>query len=427
MDFRFEPDEFVVEEIAQDGTVFEIDKKIESLSCTPLEGEHKFCWFVLQKFNWNTQQALEEIARKAGVSRKRFNFAGTKDRKAITTQLCSAFGVAPQRLESVHVKDVQINGAWGASEKIRLGQLKGNRFRIRLNERNCGIAGTDLSDFGKEIQKSSGIVENYFGKQRFGSMRSNTHKVGYAMLRGDYHAAVDNYLCYSDEASGEISENRKAELEARNRLEREKNFAEALEYFPAWLKYERTLLAFLSQYPTDYIGALRKLPRSLQLMFIHASQADLFNTALRLRKESGKLFEPEPVSGGQYFWPFDDSGFPDSEHAELVEKENAVEIRKSVDGGAGVLSGTIVGCDTRHIDEFTKKALRDKAISPEMFALREMPELSSRGVYRPLWVRCVNLSSTAENEGLSVEFSLPSGSYATVALGQLLSAYSKPG
>ena len=106
MDFRFEPDEFVVEEIAQDGTVFEIDKKIESLSCIPLEGEHKFCWFVLQKFNWNTQQALEEIARKAGVSRKRFNFAGTKDRKAITTQLCSAFGVAPQRLESVHVKDL---------------------------------------------------------------------------------------------------------------------------------------------------------------------------------------------------------------------------------------------------------------------------------------------------------------------------------
>ncbi len=419
MDFKFEPDEFVVEEIAQDGTVLGIDKKIESLACTPAGGELEFCWFVLQKRNWNTQQALEEIARKVGVSKKRFNFAGTKDRKAVTTQLCSAFGVAPQRLASVHVKDVKINGSWGASEKIKLGQLRGNKFKVRLNERNCGIAGAVLAEAGKEIEKSGGIVENYFGKQRFGSMRSNTHLVGYAMLRGDYPAAVNNYLCYSDEATGGISEHRKAELEARSRLEREKNFAQALDYFPAWLKYERTLLAFLAQHPTDCIGAMRKLPRSLQLMFIHAAQADLFNTALRLRKESGKLLEP--LALGDQYWPFDDFGFPDSERARLVEKENIAEIRKSVDGGAGVLSGTIVGSDTRQTDEFTKKALEERAISPEMFALPAMPELSSRGACRPLWVKCVRLSCTVENgNGLSVEFSLPSGSYATVALEQLL-------
>ncbi|MFA5247179.1 MAG: tRNA pseudouridine(13) synthase TruD, partial [Candidatus Micrarchaeia archaeon] len=209
MDFRFLPEDFIVEEITTDGTILEIDKKMETLAGIPAastqEGtgaseeknvKNEFSWFILQKRNWNTQQALDAISIKMYIPRKRFNFAGTKDRSAITTQLCSVFGVSAERMLTAHVKDVKINGAWPASEKIKLGILKGNRFQVTVNKINCGIE----PDFEKINAKAraSGEITNFFGKQRFGSLRSNTHLVGHYILKGDYKGAVENYLVFRD-------------------------------------------------------------------------------------------------------------------------------------------------------------------------------------------------------------------------------------
>ncbi|MGB9577375.1 MAG: tRNA pseudouridine(13) synthase TruD, partial [Candidatus Norongarragalinales archaeon] len=219
--FAFKPEEFVVEEIFPDGRVMEVDKPFVAE-----QGEGKFCHFVMQKRQWNTSQALNAIARALHTSHKRFNCAGTKDRNATTVQLCSAFSIAPQKLMAVNVKDIKVLGAWNAPEKVRMGELLGNRFTITLNKKNCGVK-VNASQVEEKAEKLGYCIPNYFGEQRFGSLRLNTHLVGKLLLKGLYKEAVLNFLSYTDER--EKGEGRKA----REKLASEGDFAKALEYFPS--------------------------------------------------------------------------------------------------------------------------------------------------------------------------------------------------
>lgn len=402
--FRFAPEEFVVEEILSDGTVLEVDKPYKAK-----DEPGKFARFVLQKRRWNTMQALTALARELRVSSKRFNFAGTKDRNSISTQLCSVFGMMPAEVEKARVKDITILGAWNAAEKVRLGHLAGNRFTITLTEANCGknpIA-EELEEKAKEL---GGRVPNYFGEQRFGSLRKNTHLVGKLIIQGKLKEAVMNYLTFVD--GGEDEESRKA----REKLAEEKDFAKALTAYPLFLKYERTMISHLNAYGKDYAGALRKLPRTLQLMFIHAYQSWLFNQLLDARLEGGKLFEAKK---GDWWCKADKLGFPATGEAEEIPSaKKAGEVTKLAAKGKAFLMGHLVGYETEPTPE-EKALLKKEGVGPKDFQLSELPELSSKGSMRPLFVPLVGFEVVGRDP-VKVRFSLSAGAYATVALRELL-------
>ena len=68
----------------------------------------------------------------------------------------------------------------------------------------------------------------------------------------------------------------------------EQDFKEALKYFPEYLKYERMLLEYLARFPDNYANAIRKLPRSISLMFIHSVESYIFNKELEERINEGE-------------------------------------------------------------------------------------------------------------------------------------------
>jgi len=359
---QFTPDTFFVEEITSDGTVLELGKTYSFEKPSP--ERDFFTHFVLQKREWNTVQALGAIARNLHVKPSRFDFAGTKDRQATTTQLCSVFALAPERLLQARVKDIQINGAWKADAKIRLGNLLGNRFTIKTDKPANAIPS----------------FPNYFGEQRFGSGRGNTAKTGRLILAGDYEAAVRSYLCDSE---GE--ENIDA-VRARETLVGEGDFAAAAQYFPHHLKYEITMLRSLSSRPTDFIAALRSLPRPLQLMFVHAFQSDLFNKRLDLQ------LPPTSTCGK------DAHGFPSA----------ATE-------GTDFALGNVIGY-TNAISEDERILLEAEGLAQDSFKLKAMPELSAKGTLRLLDAPIINFEKLDDG----VRFSLPKGCYATVAVKYIL-------
>ena len=404
MVFRFAPEEFIVEEILSDGAVLETDKPFK------LKDEPgKFAHFVLQKRKWNTMQALTALARELRTSRKRFNFAGTKDRNSISTQLCSVFGMMPAEVEKAHVKDLTILGAWNAADKVRLGDLAGNRFTITLTEENCGKAAS-AGELEEKAAALGGSIPNFFGEQRFGSLRKNTHLVGKLIIQGKLKEAVMNYLAFVDE--GEDEEARKA----REELGKEKDFAKALSYYPLYLKYERSMIAHLNAYQKDYAGALRKLPRTLQLMFIHAYQSWLFNQLLEQRIAKEKLFE---AAKGDWWCKADKLGFPKAAEAEeITSAKKAEEVTASAAKGKAFLLGHLVGYETE-LTPKEKALLKKEGIAPKDFKLATLPELSSKGSMRPLFVRLAGFE-ILEKEPIKIRFSLPAGAYATVALRELL-------
>lgn len=377
-------EDFVVEEIMPDGTVLELNKEI---SRPKASGD--FTHFILQKKNWNTTQALREVGRILGCGAKRFGFAGTKDRVAVTTQLCSAWRIPPERLLALRLKDIQINGAWLASEEVRLGDLLGNRFRITVR----GISGDAEKRVSKICKELGGAIPNYFGEQRFGIVRANTHLVGKAIVKGDFKAAVLNYLCFTDENEMEGSR------AARKRLSGDLDFRAAIAYFPRHLNYERTLIAHLAENKNDYVGALRRLPRSLSLMFVHAYQSHLFNLLLgrRVGKTGAGKLKGDGLCGKNSY------GFP-----ELAKR------------GRSFIAGKVIGYETKDLSEEEASLLSEEGIKQKDFFIKSFPEMSAKGVERVLFAPPVGFAFERRGKDGIFSFSLPSGSYATVALREFI-------
>jgi len=376
---KAEPEDFVVEEIGTDGIVFGLDRQVEKA------GEPgKFVHFVLQKRNWSTSSALSELGKRMRTGTKQFNAAGMKDKVAVSVQLASASGLRKEDLLSMTVKDIKINGAWPAKDRVHLGQLLGNRFTIRV----CDAA----ADADARVRKISGELggrfPNYFGGQRFGSTRKNTHLIGEKMLQGKLDEAVRMFLC---DADGE--ENAEA-VAARKELAASGDYAQALKTFPKHLRLERTMLAHLSAQPADHPGALRRLPRNILLLFIHAFQSDLFNRLLSERIAEGG---PE-LERGEYFCG-ETLGFPDITKTE----------------GEGWVTAKLIGYQTMP-NEREKKLLEQLDIEKDAFRMKSMPELASKGAKRTLLAPLKDFNFSGD----TFRFALPSGSYATVAMREFM-------
>ncbi len=351
---RFKPEEFLVEEITLSGETIRLNEPFQREDSTQEKKWH--CRFALQKTLWNTNGALRALARAVHAKPSRFSFAGSKDRNAVTTQLCSAFCVNPKALLNARVKDLKVLGAWKEEEKVRLGDLKGNRFTITLTRENCGAEPDPEKIRGNA---SKGGYPNAFGSQRFGSVRKNTALVGELLLKGDLEGAVKNFLCYTK------GENNGEALKARRRLEKEGDYGSALEYYPKWLKAERLMLASLAEKPSDWARALRRLPRGLQLLFVHAVQSRLFNDEL--------------------------AAAPSGEE------------------------GSLVGYETPSLTPFEEEWLEGRGLSRESFRLPHLPELASKGGKRK-WFTELHGFELLSEDPVTMRFSLDSGCYATQAI-----------
>lgn len=357
------PEDFIVEEILPNGKILEVNKPVHFP-----DKEGMFTHFVLQKRDWDTNSAIRRIARALHISHKRFGHAGNKDKFAITTQRVSCFACDKLSLLSLKLRDITILGAWKEKSKVKLGDLAGNRFKIKIYP-------TDNDIRSKWKVNLLNYFFNFYGPQRFGTTRVNTHLIGKCMILGRYEEAVTMYLTDS------TNERSQPAIDARNRLREEGDYKRALEYFPKYLKYERILLSHLSKYSNDYIGALRKLPRTTVLMFIHAYQSYLFN------KELCYLITNHYIK----------------DFIEDFDSKNISELRK--------IKLNIIGYETV-LNEVEKMILEEEGVTTDMFKLKSMPELSSKGNVRNIIEKAVNPSLTDN----VLCFSLSPGCYASVYL-----------
>lgn len=381
---------FFVEEITSDGTVLGANQKIEKES----PPTSKFAHFILQKSDWTTISAELAIAKALHITPKRLSHAGAKDRNATTTQLCSAFALEPSRLLSLHVKDLQINGAWGSGNPVRMGDLQGNRFTIIIPQAKEKVEA--VSEIYEDLK---GAFPNYFGSQRFGSMRENTHEIGKLVMQGNFEEAVMSYLC---DAKGETNESAVA---ARKELASTQDFASALNNFPRHLKYEKLMLHHLSTNPSDFLGAFQRLPRSLSLLFLHAYQSHLFNLML----DSRILSQDFTAHEGEYYCATNPFGFPDIELGQ-----------GNIKSKSSYLVCRLLGYETKKEDlsEIEKEILEKEEISLSNFKIPKFLGLSVKGTFR--CALCPLKDFSFENETGTFRFCLQKGSYATVALREFL-------
>ncbi|XP_044977216.1 pseudouridylate synthase 7 homolog isoform X4 [Hordeum vulgare subsp. vulgare] len=235
----------------------------------------KFLRFHLYKENKDTQEALRVIGKMLGLQPRSFRIAGTKDKRAITTQQVTLFKVHASRLAALNNKltGIKVGDFNYVKEGLVLGQLMGNRFTITL--RSVIAESEDVIKAAVDGLIKSGFI-NYYGLQRFGSASVPTHLVGAALLRGEWRSAVSLIL---DPREGEYDDMNGV----REHYKEHGDIDVAIRNFPRRLIAERAILQRLKKYPGNYLQALMAIPRTLRLMYVHSYQSYLWNHAASMR------------------------------------------------------------------------------------------------------------------------------------------------
>ncbi len=362
--------------------------------------------------NWETNRLVRELSRRLGTSRTRISFAGTKDKRAITTQLMSFAGVDAEELSRVHLKDVVLEPLHRSARRLGLGHLMGNRFRVRLRDISLPTeeVSSRLRGLARELNSTGGFP-NFFGPQRFGESRPISHLVGRALVRGDLRGAVETYLGHPEPGEREDA------YRARHAFEESGDVARALRDYPKRLSFERALLNHLRRNSGDYAGALRRLPLNLLTLFVYAYQAFLFNRILSLRLKRG-LGLNEPLVGDLVL-PMDKRGLPRRDASVEVTEANLNKVRERVRAGKAWISGLVLGYDvpfaTGAMGRLEEEVVAEEGVRPEDFTVSAMPRLSSRGLRRGILASLLDFSYEVDGDVI-LSFRLNPGCYATALL-----------
>ena len=429
------------------------DFRVEEVGRTPaLDGKGRFTVARVTLTNWETNRFVGKLAKTLRISKNRIWFSGTKDKRAVTTQLL-VIDAPQQRVAAVEMNDVDIEVLGRSHQKLSFGDHSGNRFTITV--RGCADADGSPLDAKTAIQRVNDIFEgmaerlgegrfpNWIGPQRFGATRPVTPVVGRAVIQDDWKAAVDAYL-------GMPGLHQQEEVVAFRSLWRDAGDAEAcLEIVPQQLGFERDMLHALAKKPDDWIGAFRKLPNSLQLMMVHSLQSEAFNRIIAARLDAG-LTLSEPVEGDMVGLVLE-SGKVDMGKLVEVEADILPRIARNCRRGRLAVTGALPGSESIFSDappgEIERGVVDAMGLGETDWQVKGIPRLSSKGSRRPLTVRFSEFSVEEAGEieaerlgrrieegpregecwhpegcSLRLRFTLPSGTYATVLMREFMRA-----
>jgi len=265
------PEDFIVEEVWPSricGIRYSFLNRLRDRLFSAHQERKEYLHFTLVKYNWDTIRALNCIRKKIGVSLKRFGIAGMKDKRALTAQRVSLWKGRAAALARLKLPDMTLKDFAYADERINLGTAVGNSFTVTIR---------DISNKREEIFETLSLFQyiatsqglpNYYGPQRL----SGNVEVGRAMKSGDLRLAVTLILqkVQSLLKNGDI----------RN--------------IPKVFWYEKRMLHHLKKYPNDYAGALRRIPKRIRRLYIHAYQSYIFNE--KLRKSVSDNLAPQTIT-----------------------------------------------------------------------------------------------------------------------------------
>ncbi|MGB9959201.1 MAG: tRNA pseudouridine(13) synthase TruD [Candidatus Bathyarchaeales archaeon] len=416
-------EDFIVEELLVNGSKAEIQpREIQVLSPTARE-PYLLC--VLVKRNKDTFMALKAIAAQLGISVDNIRIAGIKDTKAVAAQHATLKGFSAEDVKKISVKNVEVYPIGLFHRPLSAYYLLGNNFQVVIRKIRHSKS-TIKERVAKVLGDIKGVggVPNFFGHQRFGTTRPITHIVGKALIQGDFEKASMLFLAKSTPL--EHPESR----QAREQLWKTQDFKQALKEFPEKLYYERLMLKHLTKRDNDFMGAFRRFPKKLLILFPQAYQSYLFNRFLSKRMSLGLSLNRAEV--GDYVVKLDTLGLPITQAPVVASHETLNEINLKTEIGKMHVAIPLLGFRQKLSQgmqgEIEKQVLEEEGISPENFKVKGMPELSLKGGVRAVLATLKNfsLNEIARDETnpskwkVEVEFMLQRGSYATVFLREIM-------
>lgn len=283
--------------------------------------------FHLCKEGTDAVSIFGHLSRALGIHNSNFRVAGTKDKRALTTQKVTVKWLTAEKLQK-NLKSFRSKGGRVSAgnfryskESLELGDLKGNHFTIALRD----IHGSDqVIATAVENLRQNGFI-NYFGQQRFGTASVKTSDIGLALIKSQWMKAIELILKPRGNESPQMTRMRAhwwmyrqpkdAVILLGSRISQSKTI-------------EATLLNGMAQeHEHDYVNALSYLQKNTKLLYVHAYQAWIWNNAVsqRIHKYGLRVLIGDLVKTESNSDPKDDSAeVDDVKEKSKIESVTAV-------------------------------------------------------------------------------------------------------
>uniref|UniRef100_A0A8R1DXJ3 TRUD domain-containing protein n=1 Tax=Caenorhabditis japonica TaxID=281687 RepID=A0A8R1DXJ3_CAEJA len=374
--------------------------------------------FTMSKENKDTSYACQIVAKFLNVPTSSVRTHGIKDKRGVTSQRVSVTQVLEQKILDLNstLRGIRVFGCEYKNEKLQMGAHWGNRFSIIL--RGLPDTSEQLLHERLETFQNTGCV-NYFGTQRFGSRSSTTAEIGLAIVKRNWEGAVKMILSNAlpgNTYAGPVGHAARCFIKTGDA---ERAFSK-LKGAQVFATIEGAILKCLSKGGTWQQCITDSITIQNRSLYVHAYQSILWNKVTSRRvKQFGTRVQANDVGA---------DGQPLGEHATHYD----IHIP---------LPGENEKFANSYGAEWIKELLAADGITPaDITALSDRFSLgeSSRAVFvesknlkwkfihhsnpRDLLQDGLQTRAIPESEqkgpllALEVQFSLPSGSYATVAL-----------
>jgi tRNA pseudouridine13 synthase len=363
-------------------------------------GEHVYV--EVQKIGMTTFDAIRRISDALHVKSRDIGYAGLKDSNAITRQVFSIVGTTESAVMGLGIPNLTIQWAARHGNKIRLGHLSGNRFAIKIREVNPTDV-VKLQPVLDELVRRG--MPNYFGEQRFGR-RGDNDKLGATLIRGRPEELLKNLL-----GSPNPKIDDPQTVKARTNFEKH-DLDGAMKGWPRSGGLERRILARLMK--TGKPGlAVRAIDEKLRRLWVSALQSRLFNEVVSQRVDVlDKL-----IDGDLAYKHENGACFLVESAVTEQPRADAFEISPT-----GPLVGYRMTLPQGEALKTEEAIFKSHGLTPGHF--RQEGRDRAKGARRPLRVRPADtqLAAGVDEHGphITVAFTLPAGSYATVLLRELM-------
>jgi TruD family tRNA pseudouridine synthase len=232
---KMHPDHFIVTEKQpglQLSASIESDLPPSTLLMTT-DKRYRYVAVTLVKTRHTTPAAIDLIAKRLNIRSKQVTYAGLKDRTAVTAQRIVIEGVDFETVkEHCTPSENELNNLGyflkdplPSKKKLSRGHLEGNKFQILLTVANK--ISTELREYLiprvnylLTEQINAPWVPNFFGRQRLGR-RQNLMGVGFTLITEGLDAGVKRFIteCVEENDHPKATELRKKLLEIWERAE----------------------------------------------------------------------------------------------------------------------------------------------------------------------------------------------------------------
>lgn len=373
------------------------DFLVEEIPLYPPSGTGQHTFFEIRKQGIPTFHAVRLIARALGVPPAQIGYAGHKDAQAVTSQVLSVQGVAPDVVAALDLANIQVLWAERHDRRLKIGHLRGNRFTIRVRGVDPSVLATCHAIL--QVLEQRG-VPNRYGPQRFGQ-RGDSARLGRYVVRKDAGGFVEAFVGGPHPNESEGAQAARARFEAGD-------WEAALDMFPGNMVDERRALQVLIRTRGDTWQAYQSVPKRLKTFLLSALQSALFNQVIEARMDTldqvfaGDLAMKHP---GRSVFRVED---------EAVEQPRARRFEISPTGPIfgfkmmqalgrqGELEAKILGAE--------KLTLEDFRVGGGIKAKGERRSLRFQITDPEIWY----------DEGIMLRFELPKGCYATSVLAEFM-------